>query len=117
MHFIIGNIVVYLRQYFSEDIDPTVGRFRNLVQTEVVIPTKVTHAAFLVCSFVMLVLFILLRSTVILDAFTQFLRLRLHGTLKQFSMEPFRIGTDRLPVYTISWNRSVQNRSFQSIHA
>ena len=24
---------------------------------------------------------------------------------------------DRLPVYTMSWNRFVQNRSFQSIHA
>ena len=23
-------------------------------------------------------------------------------------MEPFRVGTDRLPVYMMSWNRSVQ---------
>ena len=44
-------------------------------------------------------------------------RLRLHVTLERFCMEPFRVGTDRLPVYTISWNRSVQNPSFQSIHA
>ena len=33
-----------------------------------------------------------------------------------FCMEPFREGKDRLPVYAISWNRSVQNRSFQNIH-
>ena len=44
-------------------------------------------------------------------------RLRLHGTLERFCMEPVHIGTDRFPVYTISCNRSVQNRSFQSIHA
>ena len=37
------------------------------------------------------------------------LRLRLHGTLERFCMEPFCIGTDRLPVYTISWNRSLHN--------
>ena len=45
------------------------------------------------------------------------LRLRLHGILQQFCMEPFRAGTDRLSVYTIFWNRFVQNCSFQSIHA
>ena len=45
------------------------------------------------------------------------LRLRLHGTLERFCMEPFGVGTDRLPVYTMPWNRSVQNPSFQSIHA
>ena len=45
------------------------------------------------------------------------LRLRLHGTLERFCMEPFRVGTDRLPVYTMPCNRSVQNRSFQSILA
>ena len=44
-------------------------------------------------------------------------RLRLHGTLERFCVKPFRVGTDRLPVYTISWNRSVQNHFFQSIHA
>ena len=43
-------------------------------------------------------------------------RLRLHWTLERFCMEPFRVGTDRLPVYTMPWNRYVQNRSFQSIH-
>ena len=48
---------------------------------------------------------------------SKYLRLRLHGTLERFCMEPFRVGTDRLPVYTMSWNRSVQNRSFQNIHA
>ena len=42
------------------------------------------------------------------------IRLRLHGTLERFCMEPFRVGTDRLPGYTISLNRSVQNRSFQA---
>ena len=42
-------------------------------------------------------------------------RLRLHGILERFCMVPR--GTGRLPVYTTSWNRSVQNRSFQSIHA
>ena len=31
-------------------------------------------------------------------------------------MEPFRVGTDRLPVYTISWNRSEQYRSFRCTH-
>ena len=44
-------------------------------------------------------------------------RLLLHGTLERFCMEPVRVGTDRFPMYTISWNRSVQNCSFQSIHA
>ena len=48
-----------------------------------------------------------------LPLFRTVLRLRLHRTLERFCMEPFRIGTDRLPVYTIY--RSVQNRSFQSI--
>jgi hypothetical protein len=32
---------------FTEDIDPTVGRFRNLVSTTV-IPTKVTTCIYLV---------------------------------------------------------------------
>ena len=32
-------------------------------------------------------------------------------------MEPFRVGTGRLPVYTMSGNRSVQNCSLQCIHA
>ena len=43
---------------------------------------------------------------------TTLLWLRLRGTLDRFCMEPFRVGIDRLPVYTMSWNRSVQNRSF-----
>ena len=30
------------------------------------------------------------------------------GTLERFYLEPFRVGTDRLPVYIMSWNRSVQ---------
>ena len=30
------------------------------------------------------------------------------GTLERFYLEPFRVGTDRLPVYMMSWNRSVQ---------
>ena len=42
-----------------------------------------------------------------------YLRVHLHGTLERLFMEPFREGTDRLPVYTMTWNRSVQNRSFQ----
>ena len=42
-------------------------------------------------------------------AFTQDFGTVLYGT--------FRVGTDRLPVYTISWNRFVQNRFFQSIRA
>ena len=29
-------------------------------------------------------------------------------------MESFRVGTDRLSVYTMSWNRPVQNRSFKA---
>ena len=36
--------------------------------------------------------------------------------LGRFYMEPFRRGTDRLPVYTMSWNLSVQNRFFPCIH-
>ena len=32
-------------------------------------------------------------------------------------MEPFCVGMDWLPVYMMSWNRSVQNHSFQCIHA
>ena len=44
-------------------------------------------------------------------------RLRFHGTLERFCMEPFGPGTNRILVYTMPWNRSVQNRSFQSIHA
>ena len=43
-------------------------------------------------------------------------KLRLNGTLERFCMEPFRVGTDRLPVYTMSWNLSVQNRSFPCFH-
>ena len=30
------------------------------------------------------------------------------GTLERFYLEPFRVGKDRLPVYMMSWNRSVQ---------
>ena len=30
------------------------------------------------------------------------------GTMERFYLEPFRVGTDRLPVYMMSWNRSVQ---------
>ena len=41
------------------------------------------------------------------------LRLHLHGTLERFCME-FRLHTDRLPVYTIPWNRSVQNLPFKA---
>jgi len=32
-------------------------------------------------------------------------------------MESFRVGTDRPPVYTMSWKLSVQNRTFPCIHA
>ena len=39
---------------------------------------------------------------------------RLHSTLERFCMDPFRVGTDRLPVYTMSWNYPVQNRSFKA---
>ena len=31
-------------------------------------------------------------------------------------MEAFRVGTERLPVYTMSWSRSVQNYSFPCSH-
>ena len=30
------------------------------------------------------------------------------GTMERFYLEPFRVGTDRLPVYMMSWNRSLQ---------
>ena len=30
------------------------------------------------------------------------------GTLERIYLEPFRVGTDRLLVYMMSWNRSLQ---------
>ena len=30
------------------------------------------------------------------------------GTFERSYLEPFRVGTDRLPFYMMSWNRSVQ---------
>ena len=30
------------------------------------------------------------------------------GTFERFYLEPFRVGTDRLSVHMMSWNRSVQ---------
>ena len=30
------------------------------------------------------------------------------GNLDRFYLEPFRVGTDRLPVYIMSWNHSAQ---------
>ena len=32
----------------TEDVDPTIGRFRNLVSTEIIIPNKVVFDKFLV---------------------------------------------------------------------
>ena len=51
------------------------------------------------------------------SSITNRFKLRLHGILERSCLEPFRIGTDGLPVCMMSWNRSVQIRSFQSIHA
>ena len=38
------------------------------------------------------------------------------GTLERFCMVPLRVGADRLSVYMISSNRSVQNRFFPYIY-
>ena len=43
------------------------------------------------------------------DLYFYLLRLRLHWDFGTVLFEPFRVGTDRLPVYMMSRNRSVQN--------
>ena len=49
--------------------------------------------------------------------FWSFCSLRSKAAFTQELWNSFRIATDRLPVYTVSWNRSVQNHSFPCIHA